>query len=150
MYRCTTASLPFLFELAGEATTPDRAAIVELLVSIGRAAVERCEAGWDPADVVDYGGAAAVLRERGEAFVRFASDADPRVRRAAIPGLGLFIDNAGQAAAVLRGRLAAETGMVERLLALDAMAVLTVRLPGVLDEAMAWFAGLAADPGAGP
>jgi hypothetical protein len=150
VYGCTTASLPFLLELAGDAATPDRAAIVELLVSIGRAAVERCEADWYPAGVVDYAGAAAVLRERGEAFVGFASDADPRVRRAAIPGLGLFIEDARRAAAILRRRLAGEPGMVERLLVLDAMATLAVRLPGVLDEAMAWFAGLAADPAADP
>ena len=150
VYGCTTASLPFLLELAGDAATPDRAAIVELLVSIGRVAVERCEAEWYPAGVMDYDGAAAVLRERGKTFAGFASDGDPRVRRAAIPGLGLFIDNAGQAAAVLRSRLAAEPGMVEWLLVLDAMAALAVRLPGVLDEAMSWFAGLAADPAAGP
>lgn len=36
VYGRTTASLPFLLKLAGDATTPDRAATVELLVSIGR------------------------------------------------------------------------------------------------------------------
>lgn len=107
VYPCTTASLPFLFELAGDAATPDRAAVVGLLVSIGSTAVERCEDEWFPEGSVDYAGAAVVLRERGEAFVGFASDADRLVRRAAIPGLGLFIDDAGRAAAVLRGRLAA-------------------------------------------
>lgn len=50
---------------------------------------------------------------------------------------------------MLRGRLAAEPGMVERLV-LDAMAALALRLPGVLNEATAWFAGLAAHPAAGP
>lgn len=43
VYLCTTASLPFLFELAADAATPDRAAIVELLVSIGSTSVECCE-----------------------------------------------------------------------------------------------------------
>ena len=149
VYPCTTASLPFLFEQASDTTAPDRAAIVDLLVSIGGTAVECCEIEYGPPDTVDYAGAAAVMRGRAEAFVEFATDADPRVRRAAIPGLGLFLDDADQATAVLRGRLAAETGMAERLLILEAMATLALRLPEVLDDAMAWFAGLAADPAAG-
>jgi hypothetical protein len=149
VYPCTTASLPFLFEQAGDATAPDRAAVVKLLVSIGGTAVECCETEYGPPEMVDYVGAAAVMRGRGEAFVGFAADADLRVRRAAIPGLGLFLDDADRAGSVLRGRLAAEAGIAERLLILEAMATLALRLPEALDHAMAWLAGLAADPGAG-
>ncbi|MGI8333613.1 HEAT repeat domain-containing protein [Actinomadura scrupuli] len=147
VYLCTTASLPFLFELAGDAAVPGRAAIVALLVSIGSEAVERCED--DYGGPMDHVGAAAVMRERAEAFVGFASDTDPRVRRAAIPGLGLFLDDANRAGAVLRGRLSAEPGIVERLLVVETMATLALRLPTWSDEAMAWLAGLAADSAAG-
>ncbi|MGN9783830.1 hypothetical protein ACTMTF_20520 [Nonomuraea sp. ZG12] len=140
---CTTASLPFLFELAGDVAAHDRAAIVDLLVSIGTAAVEECENQY--ADLVDFAGAAAVVRERAEVFVGFASDADPRVRRAAIPGLALFLDDTDRAAAVLRDRLSAEPETAERLLVVDAMATLALRVPALSDGAMAWFDELAAD-----
>ncbi|MGN9838314.1 hypothetical protein ACTMTI_09370 [Nonomuraea sp. H19] len=146
VYACTTASLPFLFELVGDAAALDRAAIVELLVSIGSEAVQRCEYVGS----VDYAEAAAAVRKRAEVFVGLASDADPRVRRAAIPGLGLFLDDADRAAAVLRDRLPAEPGIVERLLIVEAMATLALRLPTLPDDAMAWFAGLAADSAADP
>ncbi|MBB5773707.1 HEAT repeat protein [Nonomuraea jabiensis] len=120
-----------------------RAAIVELLVSIGGVAVEECEEEY--ADLVDFAGAAMVVRERAEMFVAFAADADHRVRQAAIPGLGLFLDDADRAGEVLRHRLSAEAGLVERLLIVEAMGTLALRLPASADEAMAWFAGLAAD-----
>ncbi|MFD2685089.1 HEAT repeat domain-containing protein [Streptomyces phyllanthi] len=148
VYPCTAASLPFLFELAGDAATPDRAAIVRLLVSIGGIAVERCEETY--AHRLGHAEAAAIVRERAEEFVTFASEADPRVRRAAIPGLALFIDDASRAAAVLRDRLSAESGIVERLLVVEAMATLALRLPELTDAATAWFAGLAADPAMDP
>ena len=149
VYPCTTASLPFLFDQASDATAPDRAAVVKLLVSIGGTAVELCEGEYGPPDVVDYAGAAAVMRGRGEAFTGFAADADRRVRRAAIPGLGLFLDDADRAGSVLHGRLAVETGIAERLLIVEAMATLALRLPEAKDHTMAWLAGLAGDPAAG-
>ena len=151
VYPCTTASLPFLFELAGDAAAPGRAEIVELLVSIGSVAVERCEEDLiSPAgEPGGHAGAAAVLRERSEVFVTWVSDADPGVRRAAIPGVALFLDDADRAAAVLRGRLPAERGAGERLVVVEAMAALGLRLPRLLEEVMAWLASLAADPAAG-
>ena len=149
VYPCTTACLPFLLELAAGADEPGRDEVVRLLVSIGTSAVERCEGGY-PEDVLDYAGAAAVLRDRAEVFVGLASDADLRVRQAAIPGVGLLVDDASRAAAVLRGRLEAESGAGERLLVIEAMGTLALRLPAVLDEAMAWFTGLAPDPAVDP
>ncbi|MFD4693242.1 hypothetical protein [Streptomyces sp. NPDC058463] len=41
VHACTTASLPFLFALADDPAAPDRASIVELLLSIGRESVDR-------------------------------------------------------------------------------------------------------------
>lgn len=71
VYRCTTASLPFLFELAVEVAAPDHAPIVVLLVSIGAAPVEQCDVAYiDCAgDFLDYPAAAAAIRERAEVFV---------------------------------------------------------------------------------
>ncbi|MFJ1796592.1 hypothetical protein [Kitasatospora griseola] len=43
VYRRTAASLPFLFELAQDAAAPGRAAVIELLVSVGESAIERLQ-----------------------------------------------------------------------------------------------------------
>ncbi|MGQ4377367.1 HEAT repeat domain-containing protein [Streptomyces sp. SAS_267] len=155
VYASTTASLPFLFALADDPVTPDRASIVHLLVSIGRHAVERCENvcidGPDCTDEPeytdgpDYAGSAVVVRERADSFAAYASDDDPLVRRAAVEGLGLFIDDAGRAAALLRDRMSAEDGVRERLPVVEAMATLALRVPDAKETATAWFGGLAGD-----
>jgi HEAT repeat protein len=154
VYPSTAASLPFLFELAADATTPDRAAVVALLVSIGR---ESLEGGFeDDGTEIEYyppmGCAQAVtfLRERGVEFAELARDSDPDVRLAAIGGLGLFLDDADRAAAVLRERLAAERGIAARLQVVQAAATLALRLPAASHQVMDWLAGLAADPAQGP
>ncbi|MER5479434.1 HEAT repeat domain-containing protein [Streptomyces sp. NPDC002734] len=149
VYACTTASLPFLFELVADETTPGRDAIVRLLVGIAGTSVERCESEYI-GDVVDYVGAAAVLRERADAFVGWAADDDVRVRRAALPAVGLLIDDTRRALAVLRDRLAMEDEAVVLPAILDAAAELALRLPQAKDEAVAWFTALAVDEGAGP
>ncbi|MEU3571905.1 HEAT repeat domain-containing protein [Kitasatospora sp. NPDC036755] len=151
VYSCTAASLPFLFALAGDPRTPDRAAVIRLLLSIGRAALDRDPDGvyYSPsghastphADVVPQ------MRERVEDFVRHAADPDPQVRRATVPALGLFLDDADQAFARLRERLAAESGTLERLLVIDAAATLALRLPTALGPVTTWLATLAADSG---
>lgn len=149
VYACTTASLPFLFELAEDVATPDRADVVELLVSIGSHALDRCDGryGGSEAEVE----AVAAMRGRAETLIGFAHDPDVRVRRAAIPGLGLFIDDVDRGLTVLRGRLSAEASIVEQLLIVEAMATLAVRLPEHAEaQAMAWFIGLAADSAVAP
>ncbi|MFE5902551.1 hypothetical protein ACFQ67_34815 [Streptomyces sp. NPDC056488] len=84
---CTAASLPFLFAMADDPLTPDRAEIVTLLLSIGRAAL-----GHAPEDVrftangvgsKAYVEISAAMPERVDAFVRYAADPDPLVRRPA-------------------------------------------------------------------
>ncbi|MFL9659575.1 HEAT repeat domain-containing protein [Streptomyces sp. PB17] len=153
VYPPTAASLPFLFELAADGATPDRAAVVALLVSIGRESLER---GFeDDGTEIEYyppmgcGQAVAFLRERGEQFAELARDSDPDVRLAAIGGLGLF-DDVERAAAVLRERLAAEPGIAARLRIVEAAATLALRLPTASQQVMDWLAGLAADPAQGP
>jgi HEAT repeat protein len=125
VYPCTSASLPFLYELVADPATADRAAIVELLVSIGSVAVKRGSS-------------------EHEAFVDLASDDDPAVRRAALPGLALFVDDPGP----LRDRFARATEVPEQLVAVKAMGTLALRVPVLADETATWFATLAADPDA--
>lgn len=150
VYQCTAASVPFLFELAGDAAAPVRAAAVELLVGIGRAAFEYGateENGWD---FSGHYKAAALMRERAGTFIGFATDSDRLVRQAAIPALGLLVDDAERAAAVLRERLPAAPGVVERLLLVEAMAELALPRPDVLAAASAWLASLADDTALDP
>ncbi|QKW32858.1 HEAT repeat domain-containing protein [Actinomadura sp. NAK00032] len=149
VYPCTTASLPFLFELADDVTTPGRADVVGLLVSIGSQALDHCDG--------PYGGseaqlaAVAAMRGRIETLIGFSRDPNVRVRRAAIPALGLFMDDVDRASAVLRGRLPAEPGVVEQLLIVEAMGALALRLPERAQvQAMTWFTELAADSAATP
>lgn len=154
VYPPTAASLPFLLELATDRATPDRAAVVALIVSIGRESIDQ---GFedDGAEIEYYppmgcGQATTFLREQGAQFAELASDLDPAVRLAAIPGLGLFLDDADRAATTLRDRLAAEPGMPARLQVLEAAATLALRLPAALDQVKDWLTTLAADTAQAP
>lgn len=154
VYPPTAASLPFLFELAKGSATPDRAAVVALMVSIGRESLDR---GFeDDGTEIEYypptgcAQAVAFLRERGAQFAELARDPDPDVRLATIAGLGLFLDDADQAIATLRGRLAAEKGIAARLRIVEAAATLALRLPTASQQVRDWLADLAADPVQGP
>ncbi|WP_406430103.1 HEAT repeat domain-containing protein [Streptomyces sp. NBC_00631] len=154
VYPSTAAALPFLFELVADGAAPGRAALVALLVSIGRESLERGFAD-DGTEIeyyppTGYGQAIAFLRERGAEFAELARDADRDVRLAAISGLGLFLDDADRASAVLRERLAAEQGVAARLRIMDAAATLALRLPAAAHAVVDWLAGLAADPAGGP
>lgn len=154
VYPPTAASLPFLFGLAADSATPDRAAVVALLVSIGRESLDRgfeddgTEVEYYPP--TGYGQAVAFLRDRGAEFAEFARDPDPDVRLAAIPVLGLFLDDADRAAAMLRERLDAERGLAARLRIVQAAATLALRVPTASQQVMDWLGGLAADPDQGP
>jgi HEAT repeat protein len=146
VYPCTAASLPFLFDMADDPTAPDRASIVELLLSIGREAVDRGEGIYiapDGTESTAGADSAALMRERADTFVTYASDPDPRVRRAAIEGIGLFLDDADRAVAILRDRLPAASGIAERLLVVRTMADLALRLPTARASATAWLCTLA-------
>lgn len=154
VYPSTAACLPFLFELTEDGATPGRAGVVELLVSIGRESLDRglVDGGTD----VEYdlptghGQADDFLRRRGARFVELARDTDPDVRLAALPALGLFLDDADQAAAVLCERLAAEPGIAARLRIVKAAATLALRLPVAAHQVKVWLAEIAAEPAWGP
>ncbi|WP_327380673.1 HEAT repeat domain-containing protein [Streptomyces sp. NBC_01207] len=144
VYPCTMASLPFLFAMADDPCTPDRASVVALIVSIGREAVEREDPGsiWigpDGEESTAYEDTAALMRGRGQSFVGYARDADSRVRGTAIEGLGLFLDDAERAVAALGDQLDSGGGTMERLLVVRTMADLALRLPAARVPARAWF-----------
>ncbi|MFF0540697.1 HEAT repeat domain-containing protein [Streptomyces coelicoflavus] len=147
---CTALSLPFLFDMADAPATPDRAEIVRLLFSVGRAAL-----GYDPDGIyftvngvestahVDITEAMSV---RADAFVRYAADPDPLVRRPAIEAVGLFLADGARAARVLAERLPAEDGIVERLLVVRTLARLAVRLPETGTTVATWLDELIEGP----
>ncbi|MEV7546613.1 HEAT repeat domain-containing protein [Streptomyces sp. NPDC089915] len=154
VYPCTVAALPYLLGLADDPATPDRAAVAALVLSIGREAADRDDDcirfAPDGTESTAPADALALLRTRADAFVRLAADPDPGVRHAGIEGVGLFLDDAGRAVALLRDRLTAEPGTEERLLVIRTMASLALRLPAARPAATAWLATLADDPGADP
>ncbi|MFD3335961.1 HEAT repeat domain-containing protein [Streptomyces sp. NPDC058700] len=148
VYSSTVASLPFLFAMADDPATPDRGGVVALLLSIGREAVDAEEiyaviCGEDGEESTIYPDTARLMREHADAFVVYAGDPDPRVRRASIEGLGLFLDDAERAVALLRDRLVEESGAAERLLVVRTMADLALRLPAAAAPARAWLGALA-------
>ncbi|WP_331738475.1 HEAT repeat domain-containing protein [Embleya sp. NBC_00896] len=147
VYEPTAASLPFLFELACDAGTPDRAAVVELIVGIGEDALAFLDRPYEPYPA--WLDAVAELRRRADTLVAFTADPDVCVRRAAIPALALFVDDGGaRAVALLRDRLPAEHGLVERLAVVEAMATLALRLPAVSEQARTWLAAVVTAPDA--
>ncbi|MFD4857709.1 HEAT repeat domain-containing protein [Streptomyces atratus] len=148
VYSSTVASLPFLFAMADDPETPDRGEVVALLLSIGREAVDAEEiyaviCGREGEDSTIYPDTANMMREHADAFVAYSGDPDPRVRRASIEGLGLFLDDAERAVALLRDRLAEESGVPERLLVVRTMADMALRLPAAAAPARTWFDALA-------
>ncbi|KOX28630.1 hypothetical protein ADL06_13695 [Streptomyces sp. NRRL F-6491] len=155
VYSSTVASVPFLFAMADDPATPDRAEVVALLLGIGREAVDAEEIcavvrGDDGEDSTVCPDTANLMREHADAFIAYGADPDPRVRRAAIEGLGLFLDDAEQAIALLRERLTEESGATERLLVVRTMADLALRLPAAAAPARAWFDALADSGGTDP
>ncbi|MFI6586029.1 HEAT repeat domain-containing protein [Embleya sp. NPDC050493] len=153
VYPCTVASLPFLFDMADDPATPDRASIVALLLSIGRAAVDRGDTVYIAPDgtlSTATADSAALMRERADAFVAYAADPDVRVRSAAIEALGLFLDDTDRALTILRERLPVENGIEERLRIIGTTADLALRLPLARTPAMAWLDTLTDDTTADP
>ncbi|MFB7851657.1 HEAT repeat domain-containing protein [Streptomyces sp. NPDC056053] len=148
IYSSTVASLPFLFAMADDPATPDRGEVVALLLGIGREAIDAEETyavicGEDGEDSTIYPDTANLMREHADAFVARAGDPDPRVRRAAIEGLGLFLDDAERAVELLRDRLVEESGALERLLVVRTTADLALRLPAAAASARTWLDTLA-------
>jgi hypothetical protein len=150
VYPVTAAGLGFLVELAAVGVTPGRAGVVTLLVSIGGEVLER---GFEEdGTVIEYAPlrdarrGVVFLRECGGQFAGFACDSVLDVCLAAVGGLGVFLDDAGQAAAVLRGRLVAEDGVAAWLRTVEAAATLALRFPAASHQVAGWLAVLVAGP----
>ncbi|WP_328892029.1 HEAT repeat domain-containing protein [Streptomyces sp. NBC_00236] len=153
VYPCTAASLPYLFAMADDAETPDRASIVRLLLSIGRESADRSDGlSYSPEGTESTAGAdsLALIRERADIFISHSSHPDASVRQPAIEGLGHFLEDADHAVALLRDRLSAERGIVERLLVVRTMADLALRLPAARSSATSWLDTLAGEATADP
>ncbi|MFD8151114.1 HEAT repeat domain-containing protein [Streptomyces sp. NPDC059720] len=93
------ACVPFLLSLAVREEVPDRAGVVELLVSIG----DPCGDGGELA-----ARARAALRARAEVFVRLAADTDSGVRRVVPGALVRFLDGPARVLALLGERILVE------------------------------------------
>ncbi|MFE9240529.1 HEAT repeat domain-containing protein [Streptomyces sp. NPDC007007] len=148
VYPCTAASLPFLFEMADSPATPDRGSVIELLLSIGQECLDMdpevvyfTPDGTESRAHVD---ALALIGERAEVFVRWVTDPDEEVRRSAVEGLGLFLDDSARALEVLRSLLPG-SGMVQRLFVVRAVATVALRDAAVHGAAAAWLEDLAGD-----
>ncbi|MBM9624366.1 HEAT repeat domain-containing protein [Streptomyces zhihengii] len=148
IYSSTVASLPFLFAMAHDPATPDRARVVTLLLNIGREAADAEETyavivGEDGEESSIYPDTARLMREHAADLVAFTRDADPRVRAASIESLGLFLDDAERAMALLDNRLVEESGTAERELVVRTMADLALRPSEAATQARAWLDALA-------
>ncbi|GAA3481719.1 hypothetical protein [Streptomyces yanii] len=86
---------------------------------------------------------AAEIPERAGAFLRYAADPDPLVRRPAIEAVGLFLGDGDRAVRTPAHRLTAENGFVERLLIVRTMAGFPDRLPTTRSAVTAWLDALA-------
>ncbi|MGF1425816.1 HEAT repeat domain-containing protein [Kitasatospora sp. LaBMicrA B282] len=156
VYPCTLASLPFLFALADDPGTPERAGIVRLVVSIGRESLDSVEAGDEiyiapgGSESTAHVDALAMMHERSAAFLRYSADPGPEVRQPGITALGLFLDDAERAVEALRDRLPAACGTEERQTVIRTMATLALRLPKARPAATAWLDELADDAAAEP
>ncbi|MET9765317.1 HEAT repeat domain-containing protein [Streptomyces sp. NPDC006372] len=104
VYDSTLACVPFLLALADHEEVRDRAAVVELLVSIGGIDGD----GEGHAADGFAARARAALRAGAEVFVRLAGDPDAGVRRAAPGALVRFLDRPARVLALLRERITVE------------------------------------------
>ncbi|MEU6089935.1 HEAT repeat domain-containing protein [Streptomyces sp. NPDC047085] len=94
VYDSTLACVPFLFALAAREEVPDRAGIVDLLVSIGSQSGDAR--------------AREAVRADAEVFAVLTDDPDPRVRRAAAGAVVRFLDGRARVLDLLRRRVAVE------------------------------------------
>lgn len=148
VYPCTAASLPFLFDMADSPATPDRGSVIGLLLSIGRESLDM-DPEWvhftpDGTESRAHVDALAVIGGRAEAFARWVADPDQEVRRPAIEGLGLVLDDSARAVEVLRSLLP-RSGVVERLLVVRTVATVALRDATVHGAAAGWLDALAGD-----
>ncbi|MER6696169.1 HEAT repeat domain-containing protein [Streptomyces fimicarius] len=153
VYPCTAASLPFLFKMADSPATPDRGSVIGLLLSIGRESLDMDPEGVyftpDGTESRAHVDALTVIGGRAKAFVRWVADPDQEVRRPAIEGLGLFLDDSARAVEVLRSLLPGD-GLVERLLVVRTVATVALRDPAVHGAAASWLEALASDTAQAP
>ncbi|MFK4122259.1 HEAT repeat domain-containing protein [Streptomyces longwoodensis] len=137
VYDATLACVPFLLRLAAHEGVPERAGLVDLLVSIG---------DGDRADGRGDGDGAGAVRAGAEVFVRLTTDPDPGVRRAAAGAVVRFLDDPARALAVVRERLTAEREDGVLIGLIEALGLVVRRRPAVAGEALDLLAAQSAPP----
>ncbi|MFI9803904.1 HEAT repeat domain-containing protein [Streptomyces sp. NPDC052301] len=136
VYDATLACVPFLLSLAAREQVPDRACIVELLVSIGAESTDGDPRAWE------------AVSAGGEVFVALAGDPDPAVRRAAAAAVVRFLDEPPRVLDLLRRWLRAERDdRVLRALT-EALGLFARRCPGHAEAAVALLAEHSVPPAA--
>ncbi|MEV6836238.1 HEAT repeat domain-containing protein [Streptomyces sp. NPDC051133] len=136
VYDATLACVPFLLSLAAREQVPDRAGIVELLISIGAQGAD-----GDPR-------ARAAVSAGGEVFVALAGDPDPAVRRAAAGAVVRFLEEPPRVLDLLRRWLRAERDDHVLLALTQALGLFARRCPGRARAAVALLAEHSAPPNA--
>jgi hypothetical protein len=137
VYDATLACVPFLLRLAAHEGVPERAGLVDLLVSIG---------DGDRADGRGDGDGAGAVRAGAEVFVGLTADPDPGVRRAAAGAVVRFLDDPARALAVVRERLTAEREDGVLIGLIEALGLAVRRHPAVAGEALDLLAAQSAPP----
>lgn len=140
VYDATLACVPFLLALAVREEVRDRAGVVELLVSIGDIAGDRCVSE----DIA--GRAVAALHAGADVFVRLAGDADAGVRRAAPGALVRFLGPPGRVLALLRERITVERDDRVLLALAASLGLFVERHQGHASEAVDLLAELSGPP----
>ncbi|MFI9757184.1 HEAT repeat domain-containing protein [Streptomyces sp. NPDC051963] len=140
VYDSTLACVPFLFALVGREEVPDRAGIVELLVSIG--------GGDDGAETLSgaYAMARTAVRAGAQVFVRLAGDPDAGVRRAAAGAVVRFLDEPATVLGLLRERLMVERDDAVLLALTEGLGLFVRRHPGRAAAALDLLTAQSAPP----
>ncbi|MFD8519819.1 HEAT repeat domain-containing protein [Streptomyces capillispiralis] len=141
VYDSTLASVPFLFALAVRAEVRDRAAIVELLVSIGGE-----DDDGDADDGGPYARARSAVRARAGVFAGLLGDADPGVRRAAPGAVVRFLDEPERVLGLLRERITVEPDDGVLLALTESLGLFARRHPRCADGAVDLLAARTAPP----
>ncbi|MGW4027936.1 hypothetical protein ACWEFL_01235 [Streptomyces sp. NPDC004838] len=150
VYDATLACIPFLLELAGDPSVPDRGGIVELLTSIGGIDLDGDDE-LDPEDeefeyAANYAMAASAVTAGADVFLSLV-DSDDRGVRLAVPlALATLHGEPELVLGLLRERLKVEQDPEVRFACVEAGGRIALRHEGLNSEVVAWLTGLTRVP----
>lgn len=144
IYSSTGAALPFLIEIAADASTPDRGGVMSLVASIGKEAAYWVDAKYEAGGVPEV--IVGCFAANAKRFQELAADDDWRVREAAAEAVVHSNLPPADAAAFIKDRFAAEAHPNVQLALAAAMAALVESAPETTPAANVWLDAAAADP----